>query len=91
MHLQNQTIHYLNSDGDLETLTSRAHSVGVFILGTEDRFFHHAEEYDPGYPELDPQQILPVARCPDEPQQGVEDVHYAHHHVELRAGGGLRL
>lgn len=37
-----------------KTLTSRAHSVGVFIFSTEDGLLHHAEEYDPCYPELDP-------------------------------------
>lgn len=69
---------------DQSTLTSRANSVGVFIFGTEDSLLHHPEEYDPCYPELDPQQILPVACCPDKPEQGVQDVHYAHHHVELQ-------
>lgn len=68
------------------TLTSRADGVGVLILGTEDGHLHHPQENHPHYPELDPQQILPVARRPDKPEQAVQDVHYAHHHVELRTG-----
>lgn len=65
-------------------LTSRANGIGVFILGAKNSFFHHPKKYDPSDPELDPQQVLPVAGCPDKPQQGVQDVHYAHHHVELK-------
>lgn len=69
---------------DLLTLTGRANSVGVFIFGTEHSLLHHTQEYDSCYPELDPQQILPIAGCPDKPQHGVQDVHDAHHHVELQ-------
>lgn len=68
------------------TLTSRAKSIGVFVFGTEDGHLHHPQENHPCDPELDPQQILPVARRPDKPKQAVEDVHDAHHHVELQTG-----
>lgn len=65
-------------------LTSRADSVSVFIFSAEYSLLHHPEENDPSDPELYPQQVLPVARCPNKPQQSVQDVHYAHHHVELQ-------
>ena len=68
----------------LQILTSWSDSIGVFVFGAEDGLLHHPKEYDPCYPELDPQQIFPVAGCPDEPQQGVQDVHYTHYHVELQ-------
>lgn len=68
------------------TLTSRADGIGVLILGAEDGHLHHPQENHPRYPELDPQQILPVARRPDKPEQAVQDVHDAHHHVELGTG-----
>lgn len=65
-------------------LTSWANGIGVFIFGAEDGHLHHAQENHPCYPELDPQQILPVAGRPDEPEQAIQDVHDAHHHVELQ-------
>lgn len=65
------------------SLTGRADVVCVFIFSAEDGHLHHSQEYDPSDPELDSQEVLPVARCPDEPQQSVQDVHDAHHHVEL--------
>lgn len=68
----------------LQTLTGRADSIGVFVFGAEDGLLHHAEEYDPCYPKLDPQEIFPIAGRPEKPQQGVQDVHDAHHHVELQ-------
>lgn len=71
----------------IKILTSGADSIGVFIFSTEDRLLHHPKENDPRNPELDPQQIFPVAGGPHEPQQSVQDVHYAHHHVELPTNG----
>ncbi len=65
-------------------LTCWAHVVSVLIFSTEDGLLYHAQEYDSCNPELDPQQVFPVAGCPDEPQQSVQDVHHTHHHVELK-------
>ena len=64
-------------------LTCRADGVGVLVLCAEHGLLHHAQEDDPGDPELDAQQVLPVAGGPHEPQQRVQDVRDAHHHVEL--------
>lgn len=64
-------------------LTCRTNSVGVFVFGAENGLLHHPQEDHARYPELDPQQILPVAGGPEEPEQRVQDVHDAHHHVEL--------
>lgn len=67
-----------------KTLTCWANSIGVLVLGTEHCHLDHAQENDASYPELDAQQVFPVARGPDEPEQSVQDVDNAHHHVELK-------
>lgn len=66
-----------------KSLTCRANSISVLVLGTEDCHLDHAQEDHASYPELDTQQVLPVARGPEEPEQSVQDVDNAHHHVEL--------
>lgn len=45
-------LYFINCES---ALTSRAHSISVFIFSTEDSHLHHPQEYDTGYPELDPQ------------------------------------
>lgn len=56
----------------------------ALVFGVEDGFLQHAENDDRTDPELDPQQIPPIAGTPEEPERPEQHVHDAHHHEELR-------
>lgn len=55
----------------------------ALIFRVKHSFFHHAEDDDGPDPELDPQQIPPIAGAPEEPESPEQHVHNAHDHEEL--------
>jgi len=59
----------------------------ALIFGVKHSFLQHAEDDDGTDPELDPQQIPPIAGTPEEPESPEQHVHNAHDHEELRWSG----
>lgn len=57
-------------------------ALGLCVVNS---FLQHAQENDSSDPELDPEQISPVARRQDQPEHSQQHVHDTHHHVELEA------
>lgn len=63
----------------------------ALVLWVEHSLLQHAEYDDSADPELDPQQIPPVAGTPQEPESPEQHIHDAHDHEELwRTWGGGR-
>lgn len=65
------------------SLTRQAVVADALELGVVDGLLQHAQEDDSPDPELDPEQIPPVASQQSQPQHGHQHVHDAHGHVEL--------
>lgn len=55
----------------------------ALVLGVKHCLFQHAQDDNGPDPELDPQQISPVASAPEEPEGPKQHVHDAHDHEEL--------
>lgn len=56
----------------------------ALVLGVEDSLLQHAQDDDSPNPELDSEQILPIANQPEKPQSSKQHVHDAHDHEELQ-------
>jgi len=68
-------------------LTRQAFVSEALELAVVDGFLQHAQEDDSSDPELDPEQIPPVARRQSQPQHRQQHIHDAHDHVELETEG----
>lgn len=55
----------------------------ALVLWVKHSFLQHAQDDDGADPELNPQQIPPVAGAPEEPEGAEQHVHDAHDHEEL--------
>lgn len=55
----------------------------ALVFRVKYSLFQHAQYNDGADPELDPQQIPPIASAPEEPESPKEHVHDAHDHEEL--------
>lgn len=55
----------------------------ALIFGVKHSFLQHAQDDDGADPELDPQQVPPIAGTPEEPESPEQHVHDAHDHEEL--------
>lgn len=56
----------------------------ALVLGVKHGLLQHPQYDDGADPELDPQQVPPVAGAPQQPQGTKQNVHDAHDHEELR-------
>lgn len=55
----------------------------ALVFGVEHSFLQHAKDDHSADPELDPQQIPPIAGAPEEPESPKQHVYNTHDHEEL--------
>lgn len=65
------------------TLTILATGANALIFRVEYCLLQHSQQNHSADPELDPQQVSPVAGTPEQPKHPKEHVHIAHDHEEL--------
>lgn len=64
-------------------LTKIAMVTNTLVLGVKHSLFQHSQDDHSTNPELDPEQVPPVASQPEQPQRTEEHIQDAHDHVEL--------